>query len=115
MKNLIFFCLVALCLTACNNNSPVGAAEKFLDCFVTQEYEKAKQYCTPDGVRALEFILMMGGGREAVSEYTILRDSIAGDRAWVTYESVVQGQKSQTILELSKIDGQWKVDPKMHK
>lgn len=115
MKKLIFFCLATLCLTACNNNSPVGITEKFLDCFVTQEYEKAKQYCTPVGVSALEFALMMGGSKETVSEYTILSDSIVGDRAWVTYEGVVGGQKSRTVLELSKINGKWKVDPKMRK
>jgi hypothetical protein len=115
MKKLIFSCLVALSLSACNNNTPVGIAEKFLDCFVTQEYEKAKQYCSPNGVKALEFVLMMGGGQDAISGYAILRDSVVGDRAWVTYESVVKGEKSKTILELGKIDGQWKVDPKMRK
>lgn len=115
MKHLIFFCALTLCLTACGNNSPKGIAAKFLDCLKAKDYTKAVKYCTPRGATFVSMIGSMDNGQQSMSGYKILSDSIEGDRAWVTYEMKNGPEKAKATLELSKIDGKWKVDPTMRK
>jgi len=115
MKHLAFFFSLALCLSACGNNTPKGIATQFLDCLVTKDYSKAVKYCTPRGAAFVNMIGSMDNGKQSFGGYTILSDSIVGDRAWVTYEMGKGGEKATATLELSKIDGKWKVDPTMRK
>ncbi len=115
MKKVAFFFFLSVWLTACNNNTPSGIASKFLDCLVAKDYSRAKQYCTASGAMALSFIESMNTGERALSSYKILRDSVVDDRAWVFYNGITSGRTMTTALELTKLDGKWKVDPSMHK
>jgi hypothetical protein len=115
MKKAAFFFFLSLWLTACNNNTPTGIASKFLDCLVAKDYSRAKQYCTASGAMAISFIENMNTGEGALTGYKILRDSVVDDRAWVFYEGIAAGRTMTTAVELTKLDGKWKVDPKMRK
>jgi len=115
MKKLAFFLFISLWLTACDNNTPTGIAVKFLDCLAARDYDRAKQYCTPSGVVAVEMARQMDQGGTPLVDYKIQRDSVVGDQAWVFYENTLNGRQHNAQLELRKIDGKWKVDATMRK
>jgi len=46
--------------------------------------------------------------------FIVLRDSIVGDQAWVYYTDAKASNKIVT-MQMTKVDGKWKVDAKMGK
>ena len=115
MRILLPILLAACIFTACNNNSPVGVTTEFLDCLVLKDFDCAKRHCTASGVMAISFIESVGKSEFAFTGYKITRDSVEGDKAWVYYDAEANGQKRGNLVELTKIDGKWKVDPSMRK
>ena len=111
MKHLVIFCALMICLSACGNNTPKGITAKFLDCLKAKDYTKAVTYCTPRGAAFVNMGMAMGNNVQPLNSYTILKDSIVGDRAWVTCIMDNGSEKSNAKLELFKIDGKWKIDP----
>lgn len=110
MKKVAFFFFISLWLTACDNNTPIGIATKFLDCLESGDYDNAKQYCTPQGEAAVEMARQMAKeGFPLINNYKIQHDSIVGDRAWVFYENTLYGQKQNARVELVQDNGTWKV------
>lgn len=111
MKKMVFFCFLALWLTACSdNNTPIGIAKKFLDCLETGDYDHAKQYCTTQGEAAIEMARQMDkGGVKFINNYKIQRDSIVGEKAWVFYENTLYGQRLNANVILVQDNGTWKV------
>jgi len=109
-KTVIFFLFLSLWLTACNNNTPTGIAKQFLDCLATGEYDRARQFCTPQGEAAIMMARQMAKeGFPLINNYRIQRDSIVGDHAWVFYENTLYGRKYNTHVVLVKDNGTWKV------
>jgi hypothetical protein len=111
MKNLIFFCLLTLSLIACQDSStPTGITKQFLDCLANGEFDKAKQFCTPQGAAAIDVARQMAKeGVPLINNYKIQRDSIAGDVAWVYYENTLYGRPYKAYTQLVKVDGKWKI------
>lgn len=110
MKKAAFLLFFSLWLAACNNNTPTGIAVKFLDCLATGEYDRAKQYCTPQGEAAVEMARQMAReGVPLINNYKIQRDSVAGDKAWVFYENTLYGRPYNANIQLVKHEGKWKV------
>lgn len=116
MKKIAFLLFFVGGLMACSSNTPKGIASKFLNALANRDFEKAGIYCTPSGSFIVEMAKKMPVDDPAGKpSYTVLRDSIVGNEAWVFYEVAVGKEKGITKLEMSLVDGKWKVDPKMRK
>lgn len=116
MKKLTFLLFLVGWLMACSNNTPKGIASKFLDALANRDFEKAGIYCTPSGAFIVDMARKMPvDDKIGRPSYTVLRDSVIGNEAWVFYEMAVGKEKSVTKLEMSLVNGKWKVDPKMRK
>lgn len=117
MNKPIFILLATLLfLAACSGtaNSPKGVAERFLNFVSKGEYEKAKELGTASTAMYLDFSRqMMPENFDKKFEFKILRDSIVDDHAWVFF---YDGRtEKEELLDMVKIDKQWKVDLQMHK
>lgn len=110
----IFLCgIAASCSDAGMNNSPKSVARDFLEQVSQGKYEEAKLYGTQNTAKLLDFSNMMLGSTDKTFDYTITKDSIEGDHAWVFF---YDGRtKRQESMDLIKVDGKWKVDLRMKK
>jgi len=115
MKKLAFFLFISLWLTSCSNNTPKGIAVKFLDCLVAEEYDKAKIYCTPSGAAMLDILKTPAGSAMKLLGYKILEEETSDDKSVVRYEAVSDYGKNKASLDLTKVEGKWKVDATMRK
>ncbi len=110
MKNILLFFAMAMFLAACSSNSPKGIADKFLSLIVKGDFEKAKQYATPDSGRAIDMLKETTTGINLPSTYKILEvQKISDTEASVQYEVVQKGETKTENLPMVKIDGKWKV------
>jgi|GEM_PF-2933269 len=115
MKNSVLFLSLSLLLVACGSNTPTGIAGKFLECLATKEFDKAMQYCTPGAAMVVSMAQKMDTQPAQSGRYTVLRDSVVGDQAWVFYTDTKLAPGSEIKMQMAKVDGKWKVDARMEK
>ena len=115
MKKMLLFAALACLFVACSSTSgPKDAAEKFLTNLAKGEIEEAKKYATPQTGMLLDFAAAFG--QMPVNpdfQFNFVKDSIVDDRAWVTYTTEKGGEEE--VVELIKVDGDWKVNIDMDK
>jgi hypothetical protein len=104
---------VALLFAACggSSESPSDVAKKFLDHTNKMEFKEAKAYSTKATGEMLDMIAGMAGmlgEQEAPPPYTIVGETIDGDKATVTYRS--EGNEVDESIKLVKEDGKWLVN-----
>src|SRR5262245_24929184 len=102
---------LAVLLSACQAKSPKGVAEQYLKAFHHHDYEKAKEYSTPDTRKLLDmfisFAALTPDSLKQNINFAVLDEKVAGDTAYVRYR--VEGSDKVQSLTLVKADGEWKV------
>lgn len=116
MKKIAFFLALSLWLAACGSNTPKGVAGKFLSCLQARDFEKAKEYATPETAVVIDMIKSFPD-TEAPVGFKILRDTIYGDGEALVEYSVRKkdGSESRDKVKLVKIDGKWKINMSIKK
>jgi hypothetical protein len=104
--------IVALLFAACGggSESPTEVAKKFLDHTNKLEFKEAKAYSTKATGELLDMITGMAGmmgEQPPAPAYTIVGETIDGDKATVTYRS--EGEQADESINLVKEDGKWLV------
>ena len=114
MKNLfnrvIAFVILAFVI-GCSGNSPKSVADNFLKAMNKMDFEGAKKYGTEDTGKMLDmlsgFMKMMPDSSKKETHSQIISEAIDGDKATVTYKD--EKNEGEQVLNLVKIDNQWKV------
>ena len=109
MKKFLLLLFVSVLFVSCDTNSPKVTAKKFTESMAKGDMEEAKKYMTEGTASLLDMAMKMSN--DSIPKYPdfkfdMIKDSIVGDTAWVTYISPM-GNKEE--LNLVKQDGQWKV------
>ncbi len=98
-------------LAACSENSPKSVAENFLKAMNKMDFDGAKKYGTDETGKMLDmlsgFSKMMPDSAKKESKAEIISEKIEGDKATVIYKD--EGKSEEQVLNLIKIDNQWKV------
>lgn len=113
-----FITLVAavlmLGMISCNDNSPKGVSEKFLNAFYHMEYEKARQVATPQTIELINLIEQFSitqtdSTRQSAKKIKIeiLDVKEEENNATVTYS--VSSEPGEQKLKLEKQNGKWLV------
>lgn len=114
MKNLIFvLCVWAILLfSACGGGSkkPKDVALAFANAMAKRDYETAKKHATEDTKKVIDLIKGMAGEKkqDKTPSYTVVSESISGDKATVKLKDTANGGK-ENELTLKKVDGKWLV------
>lgn len=119
MKARLFFLLAGLVLFlfSCGKSvsAPGKAVQNFTENLANGKIEEAKKYATEPTGKLLDMAGSFGGGSDMINpdyEFHFVRDSVAGNRAWVTFAD--EDGKEDT-MEVVKIEGKWLVNPDMGK
>lgn len=106
MKKYLFLFLTSALLVSCSNSAG-EVAEKFTEAVAKGQVDEAKEYATEATGKLLDFAASMGAAKVRSNvDYTIVKDSVVDDRAWVTLEDQ-KGNREE--VDLVKIDGKWLV------
>lgn len=114
MKKALFILLTVVLMCSCSSG-PKNAAQNFSENLAKGKVDEAKKYATESTGKMLDFASSMGGGSKINPDFKFIfvKDSVADNRAWVTFKGAEE-EREQT-LELVKIDGDWKVNIDMKK
>jgi len=105
MKKFLFALMIVF-LASCSSG-PEKAAKEFTENLSKGKISEAKKYCTESTGQMIEFASQLGGlPIDPNFKFNMVKDSIVGNKAWITYKD--QDEK-QEVIELVKIDGNWKV------
>ncbi|MDU1890237.1 MAG: DUF4878 domain-containing protein [Dysgonomonas sp.] len=111
MKKLIFTLFAVLFIYSCASG-PEKAARNFSENMAKGKVEEAKKYATEPTAKMLDLVSTLSsfGGNNINPDFKfeLVKDSIEGNRAWVTF--VDKSTDDEQTLELVKIDGDWKVN-----
>jgi hypothetical protein len=109
MKKVLFILITVALMCSCSSG-PKGTAQQFSENLAKGKVDEAKKYATETTGKLLDFASSVGGGSKINPDFKFIfvKDSIADNRAWVTFKGS-ENEKEQT-LELVKIDGDWKVN-----
>jgi len=108
MKKLLFILLVSLTFVACSSG-PEGAAKNFVEAIAKGDLDKAKKHATAQTGALLDMAKSMSKTEMPTYpdyKFEMVKDSVAGDKAWVTYKEPTGGEG---VIDLVKEDGEWKV------
>ncbi len=114
LKLSVLLLAVTTVFYACGGgkNDPKAVAQDFLDALQKQDYAAAKKLATPESeemLSTLESLSDMGGDAAKTEPKKVEISDVKedGDNATVTYS--VEGEEGDQSLELTKVDGEWKV------
>lgn len=114
MKNNLIKIIVVVIMAfviGCSGNSPKSVAGNFLKAMNKMDFEGAKKYGTEDTGKMLDmlsgFMKMMPDSSKKETHSEIISETIEGDKATVTYKD--EKNEGEQVLNLVKIDNQWKV------
>jgi hypothetical protein len=107
MKKTLLIIITAGLFIACSSQSPEEVARNYAENIAKGDIREAKKYVT----KLTEELLLSITETTAIEsipdfKFNFVRDSIAGNEAWVTYTD--QKNTEGTIL-LTKVNGKWKV------
>ncbi|MBK1439841.1 hypothetical protein JHJ32_07590 [Parapedobacter sp. ISTM3] len=106
MKRYFFICFLAGYFLYSCSSSPTNVAKEFTESMAKGKINEAKKHATEATGNMLDFASGLGGlSVQPDFKFEKIRDSVAGNRAWVTF---MDGKKEETV-ELVKIDGTWLV------
>lgn len=108
MNKTFFALLVMILLNACGSgkDSPKGVAAVFTESVAYGKIDQAKALATEPTGKVLDFMVMSGKSLDPNFKFRFLKDSIAGNEAWVHYKNT---SGKEEVLYLVKLDGKWKV------
>ncbi|NDV78064.1 DUF4878 domain-containing protein [Dysgonomonas sp. 511] len=113
MKKLLFIAITALLMCACSSG-PENAARNFSENLAKGKVDEAKKYATESTGKLLDFAASMGKmDINPDFKFQLVKDSVADNRAWVTFMD--KSTEKEETFELVKIDGDWKVNMEMKK
>lgn len=99
--------VMVLGLLASCASGPEKAVEKFAENLAKGKVEEAKKYATESTGKLIDMASGFGGiDVEPNYQFSMIKDSIVGNKAWVTY--INQKGKEET-MQVVKIDGDWLV------
>lgn len=107
MKKSITAFVLCVCMFSCSTG-PEERAKKFFEHYAKGEFEEAKKYATKRTGKALDRAGDIGDvNLFSVTEFEVVKDSIAADTAWVT----LQGKDTEQTRELRLVreNGEWLV------
>jgi len=106
MKKTFLLLSLSLLLFACSSG-PEKTARNFTENMAKGKVKEAKKYATESAGQLLDLAVSFGGMTVHPDfKFKMEKDSIVGDKAWVTYK----GEEGELeTLELVKIDGDWLV------
>lgn len=113
MKNSIVFTLVLLFLSCAdyktNVSGPSATAQVVIESFYEKDKETLKANSTPQAYsNYMNTINMFNATPKEDSNFTVLRDTIMGDVAWVKYTTAYD--KTPGLFKLVKQNGKWLAD-----
>lgn len=107
MNKVITILGISALFISCSSG-PEKAAKNFTENLAKGKVEEAKKYTTESTAKMLDFASSFGGlPIEPDYKFNLIKDSIVGNRAWVTFANQKDGKKDR--IELVKIDGDWLV------
>lgn len=114
--------LLIIGLAACSNNNPEKVAKEFAQALHEGNFEKAKQFCTPETREGFKFLSKMAESddfkKEKPSKVTVKIENcqISEDKSEATVTLSITTQKpskeketTQSKVNLLKYDGKWMV------
>lgn len=116
MKHLPKLVLIsfALLLTACFGNSPKDVVKDFFNAIAAEDFETATSLCTENAkplVGMMQAAMSMDpGAKEEIKkagDVEIIKEEINGDKAKVTIKNP---DGEEDTVDLTKVDGEWKID-----
>ncbi|MDR0864373.1 MAG: DUF4878 domain-containing protein [Candidatus Symbiothrix sp.] len=115
MKKALFLVITIALMCSCSSGGPKDTARKFSENLAKGKIDEAKKYATESTGKLLDLASGFGGGKtlDPNFKFEFVKDSIVENKAWVTYKG--SADKGEQILELVKIDGDWKVNMDMKK
>lgn len=109
MKKIYYYFLaLILCLTSCSSG-PENTARKFTESMAKGDIKAAQKYSTEGTGKLLEMLNGLGIDKMETFpdfKFNMVKDSIVGDTAWVTYKTP---EDTNDVLTLIKDNGEWKV------
>lgn len=113
MKNIVVFLLVVLFLSCADSKTkvsgPSATAQVVIESFYEKDEETLKANSTPQAYsNYMNTINMFNATPKEDSNFTVLRDTIMGDVAWVKYTTVYD--KTPGLFKLVKQNGKWLAD-----
>lgn len=108
MKKILFIALTAILFVSCSSG-PEGVAKKFTENISKGKIDDAKKYCTSQSGAILDMMKSMNLNKADLHpdyKFTMIKDSIVEDKAWVTYNSA---NGKEDVMTLVKENGEWKV------
>ena len=109
MKKLLFILLASVALVSCSKG-PESTAKDFAENMAQGNIEEATKHVTSQ-TKSLLDMAMSFAGDESIPKYPdykfeMVKDSIDGDNAWVTY---ITPEGNEDVLTLVKENDEWKV------
>lgn len=105
MKKILFLLMVVF-IASCSSG-PQKTAKEFTENLSKGKTLEAKKYCTEATGQMIDFASQLGGlPIDPNFKFNIVKDSIVENKAWVTFKDQ---DGEQDVVELVKIDGNWKV------
>lgn len=105
-----FICFLVLS-SACNREAgPGDVAIKFITSVDRMKFDEAKQYCTPETAKMVDFmntLMQMNPKNIPEKKFEVLEEEINGDKAIVRYKE--EGKSKIDFINLVKVDHKWKV------
>lgn len=113
MKNIVVFSLIVLFLSCADSKTkvsgPIATAQIVIESFYEKDEETLKANSTPQAYsNYMNTINMFNATPKEDSNFTVLRDTIMGDVAWVKYTTAYD--KTPGLFKLVKQNGKWLAD-----
>ena len=119
MKKLTLLFSLFLIVVSCSSNSPKSVAVNFFEAISEGDFETAKKYGDTATNSLFDLVLAFGADKmkEEIEKnkdkvkFEVTDEEIDGDEAKVTVKSteLESGKEETSIVQLKKIDGEWKV------
>jgi len=117
IKSGLIVLIAFITMTSCSNEgSPKKVAEKFLTALNARKWDEAKKYSTESFGKFLDMLKSFSAqdsSQVKPVKFEIKDEKIAADGKTATVGFKTEDDPSPKTLDLTKIDGVWKVDIKL--
>ena len=117
IKSCMIVLFTILIMTSCNNEgTPKKVAEHFLTALNAKKWDDAKKYSTEAFGKFLDMLKGFSGqdsSKAPLDKFEITGEKIEADGKTATVTFKTDGDPSPKKLDLTKVNGEWKVDIRM--
>lgn len=109
MKLFLFAGIISIfCFSSCSTeiNTPSEVAKNYVENLAHGNIDKAITYTTESSAKLLEFTKKFPIAKDDKYKFTLIKDSISDDKAWITYKTIYG---EEDVLTIIKENDKWKV------